>query len=164
MRAAARTDHSACPPVTECDHPAAELRAQLKAEGRNSPGTAAFLGRFDLVRDGVLDTTRRVTRICCSSTTPFPRIGSRSLPGAYSRPNWTIRFTHLFAHQTVTFGVFAFFGLSEEDRYLIPSLRYAFSDSLWAEAGANLFGGKRDGMFGSMRDNNNVYLTVRYAF
>ena len=76
----------------------------------------------------------------------------------------TVRFTQLFAHQTVTFNLFAFLGLSEEDRYIIPSLRYAFSDNLWAEAGANLFGGKRDGMFGSMQDNSNVYLTVRYAF
>ena len=76
----------------------------------------------------------------------------------------TVRFTQFFAHQTVTFNLFAFLGLSEKDRYMIPSLRYAFSDNLWAEIGANLFGGKRNGMFGSMQDNSNVYLTVRYAF
>ena len=76
----------------------------------------------------------------------------------------TVRFTQLFAHQTVTFNLFAFLGLSEEDRYVIPSLRYALSDNLWAEVGANLFGGKRAGMFGSMQDNSNVYFTVRYAF
>jgi hypothetical protein len=76
----------------------------------------------------------------------------------------TVRYTQLFAHQTVTFNLFAFLGLSEEDRYIIPSLRYAFSDNLWAEIGANLFGGKRTGTFGAMQDNNNVYLTVRYAF
>jgi hypothetical protein len=75
----------------------------------------------------------------------------------------TVRFTQLFAHQTVTFNVFAFLGLSEKDRYIISSLRYAFSDNLWAEVGANLFGGNRDGMFGSLRGNSNVYLTVRYA-
>jgi hypothetical protein len=76
----------------------------------------------------------------------------------------TVRFTQFFAHQTVTFNLFAFVGLSEEDRYVIPSLRYAFSDNLWAEIGANLFAGQRSGMFGSMQDNNNIYLTVRYAF
>ena len=76
----------------------------------------------------------------------------------------TVRFTQLFAHQTVTFNLFAFLGLSEADRYVIPSLRYAFSDNLWAEVGANLFGGKRNGMFGSLQDNSNIYLTVRYAF
>jgi hypothetical protein len=76
----------------------------------------------------------------------------------------TARFAQLFAHQTVTFNLFAFVGLSEEDRYVIPSLRYAFSDNLWAEVGANLFAGKRSGTFGSMQDSSNVYLTVRYAF
>jgi hypothetical protein len=75
----------------------------------------------------------------------------------------TLRFTQLFAHQTLTFNVFAFFGLSERDRYIIPSLRYAFSDDLWVEIGANVFGGNRSGTFGSMQDNDNVYLTVRFA-
>ena len=76
----------------------------------------------------------------------------------------TVRFTQFFAHQTVTFNLFAFAGLSERDRYVIPSLRYAFSDNLWAEVGANVFGGRRNGTFGSMQDNSNVYFTVRYAF
>jgi len=76
----------------------------------------------------------------------------------------TFRFTQLFAHQTVTFNVFAFVGLSERDHYVIPSLRYAFSDNLWAEIGANIFGGNRNGMLGSLQDNRNVYLTVRLAF
>ncbi len=75
----------------------------------------------------------------------------------------TGRFTQLFANQTVTFNLFTFVGLSEKDIYVIPSLRYAFSDNLWAEIGANLFMGKRNGMFGSMQDNSNVYLTVRYV-
>ena len=76
----------------------------------------------------------------------------------------TARFMQFVAHQTVTFNLFAFVGLSENDCYVIPSLRYAFSDDLWAETGANLFGGQRDGMFGSMRDNSNVYVTVRFVF
>lgn len=76
----------------------------------------------------------------------------------------TLRFTQLFSHQTVTFNLFAFWGVSDRDRYVIPSLRYAFNDNLWVEGGANLFCGSRTGMFGAMRDNNNVYLTLRYAF
>lgn len=76
----------------------------------------------------------------------------------------TLRFTQLFAHQTVTFNLFGFFGLSDRDRYLIPSLRYAISDNLWAEIGANYFAGNRKGMFGALQDNRNLYLTVRYAF
>src|SRR5712691_3024581 len=81
----------------------------------------------------------------------------------YLRKVATFRYTQLFAHQTVSFNVFAFVGLSEKDRYIIPSLRYASSDNLWAEIGANVFGGKRNGTFGSLQDNNNVYLTVRFA-
>ena len=76
----------------------------------------------------------------------------------------TLRLTQFFAHQTLTFNLFAFVGLSDKDRYLIPSLRYAFSDALWVEGGANLFGGWRDGMFGALQDNRNVYITIRYAF
>jgi hypothetical protein len=76
----------------------------------------------------------------------------------------TFHFTQLFAHQTVTFNVFTFVGLSEKDQYIIPSLRYAFSDDLWAEIGANVFRGSRSGTFGSLRDNSNAYLTVRLAF
>jgi hypothetical protein len=82
----------------------------------------------------------------------------------YLRRVATFRFTQLFAHQTITFNVFAFVGLSEKDHYVIPSLRYAFSDNLWAEIGANVFGGNRNGTFGSLQDNRNVYLTVRFAF
>lgn len=378
---AGRTNQVACPPGTACDFPAAELRGQLKAEGKNSSGNAAFLGRFDLLRDAAIDDTRLVTRELFGDLTSekasarlgrqvitwgvgdllfindtFPRdwvamftgqpmqylkLGSDALklnafPGAanvelviagfrpdntptsrrfifadplparlprrtvepgngtgeleissrisgylhnwelagyvsrthyrspawrvtgaeivgtyprldtvgasltgtlgkgvlsleagyydsprdrdgrdpsiensqfrgligYSRQLWedatlglqlygegmrdyaayreslpagfpvkdrvrkvaTVRFTQLLAHQTVTFNLFAFLGLSEKDRYIIPSLRYAFSDDLWAEVGANLFGGKRSGMFGAMQDNSNIYLTVRYAF
>lgn len=76
----------------------------------------------------------------------------------------TLRFTQLFAYQTVTFNLFAFLGWSDQDYYVIPSLRYAFSDNLWAETGFNFFGGSRAGSFGAMRDNRNVYVTARYAF
>ena len=70
----------------------------------------------------------------------------------------------VLAHQTVTINVFGFFGISERDRYFIPSIRYAFSDSLWAEIGAHYFAGNRTGSFGSLQSNRNVYATLRYAF
>ncbi len=75
----------------------------------------------------------------------------------------TVRFTQLFAHQTASFNVFTFVGLNEKDRYIITSLRYAFTDDLWAEIGANVFNGNRNGTYGSLHDNSNVYLTVRIA-
>lgn len=92
-----------------------------------------------------------------------------TLPAGFSirdrvRKVGTLRFTQMLAHQTVIFNVFAFWGLSEKDRYFIPSLRYAFSDNLWTELGANVFGGNRNGTFGSLQDNSNVYLTLRYAY
>jgi hypothetical protein len=91
-----------------------------------------------------------------------------TLPAGFSakdrlRQVATFRFTQLFAHQTLTFNVFAFIGLSEKDRYVIPSLRYNFSDNLWAEIGANVFAGNRSGTYGALQDNRNVYLTVRFA-
>ncbi len=93
----------------------------------------------------------------------------RSLPAGFAlrdevRTVATIRFTQRYFYQTLTFNLFAFVGLSEGDSYVVPSVRYAFNDNLWAELGANLFGGSRHGMLGAMGDNGNVYLTVRYAF
>ncbi|MEN8108154.1 MAG: hypothetical protein ABFS22_09125 [Pseudomonadota bacterium] len=76
----------------------------------------------------------------------------------------TLRFTQFYLHQTLKFNVFAFWGLSEGDGYIIPSVKYFFSDSLWGEAGANLFLGDGKGQFGALGENDNVYLTLRYAF
>ncbi|RDH91369.1 MAG: hypothetical protein DIZ77_05625 [endosymbiont of Seepiophila jonesi] len=93
----------------------------------------------------------------------------RTLPAGFPqrdrlRAVATLRFTQLFLHQTLKFNVFAFWGLSEDDGYIIPSAHYAFSDALWGELGANLFVGDRNGQFGSLGDNDNLYLTLRYAF
>lgn len=93
----------------------------------------------------------------------------RTLPGGFHerdrvRTVATLRFTQRYLHQTLTFNVFAFWGISDDDSYVIPSIRYAFTDALWAELGANVFGGSREGMFGAMRDDSNVYLTVRLSF
>ncbi|WP_051301705.1 hypothetical protein [Sedimenticola selenatireducens] len=76
----------------------------------------------------------------------------------------TLRFTQFHLHQTLRLSLFAFWGVSEGDGYIIPSVRYAFSDNLWGELGANLFVGDRNGQFGSLGDNDNVYATLRYAF
>lgn len=77
----------------------------------------------------------------------------------------TLRFTQLLLHQTLTLNVFGFWGVTDEDGYLIPSIRYSFADPLWAEVGANLFLGKEDDTtFGALDDNDNAYLVVRYEF
>lgn len=76
----------------------------------------------------------------------------------------TLRFTQFHRHQTLRLSLVAFWGVSDGDGYLIPSLRYAFSDALWGELGANLFMGERNGQFGALGDNDNVYATLRHAF
>ncbi len=93
----------------------------------------------------------------------------RSLPAGYPlrdelRTVATLRLTQLRMHQTLRLGLFAFWGVSDGDAYLIPSVRYAFSDALWGELGANVFVGDRDGQFGALGDNDNIYATLRYAF
>jgi hypothetical protein len=81
------------------------------------------------------------------------------------RATATLRFSQLLLHQTVTFNFFTFWGISDQDAYIIPSLRYAFSDELWGELGANIFIAKNnDTMFGSFDKNDNVFFTLRYGF
>src|SRR3990170_2773073 len=59
---AGRTSQVDCPSQTACDFPAAELRGQLKAEGKNASGDAAFLARVELLGDAAVDDTRLVVQ------------------------------------------------------------------------------------------------------
>jgi hypothetical protein len=80
---------------------------------------------------------------------------------------WTVttRFTQLLSYQTITLNLFAFWGLTEHDALLIPSIRYSFSDALWAELGSNIFLARNPWTtFGALDRNDNVYLTLRYGF
>jgi hypothetical protein len=76
----------------------------------------------------------------------------------------TIRFTQRFLQQTLAFNIFALWGITEHDSYVMPSLRYAFTDELIGEFGANIFNGRPNGSFGSLTHNENVYFLVRYNF
>lgn len=93
----------------------------------------------------------------------------RSLPAGFAqrdevRTVATMRFTQRYLHQTLSFNLMAFVGLSGNDSYLIPSIRYALNDNFWAELGANIFNGSRSGMFGALGDKDNIYLTMRHTF
>lgn len=80
---------------------------------------------------------------------------------------WTVttRFTQLLLHQILTLNLFAFWGVTEQDAYLIPSVRYAFTDELWGEIGANVFlRNEPHTMFGGLDKNDNVYLSIRHGF
>ncbi len=76
----------------------------------------------------------------------------------------TMRFTQFFLHQTLTFNLFNYWGLSDSDRFLQSTVRYAFNDNLWGEIGTNIFSGNPQGMFGAFDRNDNIYLTLRFAY
>src|SRR3990172_1666095 len=85
-------------------------------------------------------------------------------PRDRSKETATVRFTQRYLRQTLTFNVFGFWGVSDRDSYVIPSLRYAFTDKLIGEIGANIFSGRASGTFGSLDRNDNVYAFFRYSF
>ncbi len=78
----------------------------------------------------------------------------------------TLRYTQPLLHHSLLLNLFVFSGLSEKDGYLIPSVRYSFTDALWGEIGGNIFVGSDEdyARFGSFDKNDNIYFTVRYGF
>lgn len=93
-----------------------------------------------------------------------------SLPGGLPvqdrlRQLLTLRLTQLLRYQTVRLSFFAFYSPTDEDYYLIPEVRYSFTDALWGAVGGNVFGGrKKTTPFGQLDKNDNVYVTARYEF
>jgi len=82
-----------------------------------------------------------------------------------SRWTATTRLTQLLRNQTVTGSLFAFWGVTDEDGYLIPSVRYAATDNVSLEFGANVFFGRETHTtFGALDENDNVYANMRYSF
>lgn len=77
----------------------------------------------------------------------------------------TVRLTQLLLYQTLRLSLFAFYSPTDQDYYLIPEIRYSFTDALWGAVGANIFGGEKETTpFGQLDGNNNVYVTMRYEF
>lgn len=89
---------------------------------------------------------------------------SEMTPRERTKKTVTVRFTQRYLRQTLTFNVFGFWGVSDHDSYITPSLRYAFSDQLNGELGANVFNGRAAGQFGSLDRNDNLYVLLRYSF
>jgi hypothetical protein len=60
----------------------------------------------------------------------------------------------------------AFYSPSYEDYTLNPEIKYNFTDSIWAAAGANIFGRGRYAysQFGQLDKNDNIYIQARYEF
>ncbi len=77
----------------------------------------------------------------------------------------TIRISKLLWYQTLKLSFFGFWGISDEDYYLRPSLEYTFSDNLKISLGANwIDGDQANTMFGQFQDNSNAYLRMRRSF
>ena len=81
------------------------------------------------------------------------------------RSTVTGRVTKLLRNQTVMVSAFTYWGVSDRDWHLRPSVSYKFTDAVNWTAGASLVGGNRPyTMFGQFRDNSNGYTRVRYSF
>lgn len=76
----------------------------------------------------------------------------------------SLRMTYLLMHQDLRLSWFSFRSLSDGDYLLNPEARYNFSDNLWAAVGANIFGGEAGTQFGSLDENDCVYMQARYGF
>lgn len=81
------------------------------------------------------------------------------------RHTLTLRLTKFLRYQTVRLSFFGYWGVSDADVYLRPSVEYDFSDAVQITVGANWLDGERpDTMFGQFRNNSNMYGRVRYSF
>lgn len=77
----------------------------------------------------------------------------------------SVRLTQFMVHQTLKLSFFSFYSLAYEDYLLNPEIKYNFSDNVWAAVGANIFGGGEEwNQFGSLDENDNIYVQVRYEF
>ncbi|HAO93561.1 MAG TPA: hypothetical protein DCR11_06730 [Deltaproteobacteria bacterium] len=77
----------------------------------------------------------------------------------------SLRMTYLLMHQDLRLQWFSFWSPTDRDYLLNPEARYNFSDHVWAALGANIFGGEKDTtQFGSLDENDNMYVQVRYEF
>ncbi|HSG99517.1 MAG TPA: hypothetical protein VLB27_05680, partial [candidate division Zixibacteria bacterium] len=95
---------------------------------------------------------------------PFISAGGTA-PVAELRHTVTLRVTKLMLYQTVKLSFFGYWGISDEDYYLRPSIEYDYTDNLQITLGANWLGGDHPyTMFGQFRDNSNLYLRLRRSF
>ncbi|MBI4846966.1 MAG: hypothetical protein HY808_00105 [Nitrospirae bacterium] len=77
----------------------------------------------------------------------------------------SVRLTQFLIHQTLRFSFFSFYSPSDDDYLLNPEVKYNFTDSVWAAVGASVFGGGDEwDQFGSLDENDNIYVQIRYEF
>jgi hypothetical protein len=99
----------------------------------------------------------------------YPGYQAATPPGAPTldevRSTVTLRVTKLARRQTVQLSVFGYWGISDDDWHLRPSVSYDVTDAVkWTVGGSLLDGAKPYTMFGQFRGNSNVFTRLRYSF
>ncbi|MFC1572133.1 hypothetical protein ACFL6M_00895 [Candidatus Eisenbacteria bacterium] len=90
---------------------------------------------------------------------------SGQVPFEELRSTATLRVTKFLLNQDLQLSLFGYWGITDEDWHMRPTLRYRVSDSVAATIGASLLDGDQpQTMFGQFRDNSNIYARVRYSF
>jgi hypothetical protein len=81
------------------------------------------------------------------------------------RSTVTGRLTKFMSNQTVFVSVFGYWGVSDEDWHLRPSVSYKVTDAInWTVGGSLIDGNEAYTMFGQFRDNSNFFTRLRYSF
>jgi len=81
------------------------------------------------------------------------------------RQTVTLRLRYRALRETLIFGLFSFYGVSDRDAHLRPSVIYQVSDQITATVGANVMvGANNHTFFGQLEDDNQVYARLRYSF
>ncbi|MDJ0838457.1 MAG: hypothetical protein QNK37_18215 [Acidobacteriota bacterium] len=77
----------------------------------------------------------------------------------------TLRLTKTAMSQNLTLSLFTFFGRTDKDGYMRPSIRYKLTDNWLITAGGNIFwGDEPHTFFGQFEDASNTYAGARYSF
>jgi hypothetical protein len=76
----------------------------------------------------------------------------------------TTRLTYRAMQETLTFSLFGFVALQDEDFHLRPAVTRKWTDAVAVSLGGNVMAGDPDTFFGQLEDNTNVYLRFRYSF
>lgn len=81
------------------------------------------------------------------------------------RSTVTGRINKFMMNQTLQLSLFGYWGISDEDWHVRPSVSYKVTDAInWTFGGSFVDGNEAYTMFGQFRDNSNLYTRVRYSF
>jgi len=91
--------------------------------------------------------------------------GVDEVPYEELRSTATARITKFMMNQSLQLSLFGYTGLTDEDWHLRPVVTYKVTDAVTWTTGANIVGGEEPyTMFGQFRDNDNIYMRLRYSF